>query len=198
MLYGDCRHGAQNELSDIKMPASKLELLVKMLRRQISEYSRTNRMAARKFQEMLEETIRQYHERRRHLAAEEAGAAQEETSEEMIQDATEQALQLLKEMCADRESFRKIGLTFEEKAFYFHDLRHTFSTHALASGVDAKTLASILGHTKASFTLDTYTHTAGDMQKRAADIVGSFLTDYLGEEMEPWQNEENAVTAASV
>ena len=77
----------------------------------------------------------------------------------------------------------------------FHDLRHTFSSHALASGVDAKTLAGILGHTKASFTLDTYTHTTGDMQKRAADIVGGFLTDYLGEEMTPWQNEENAGTA---
>ena len=77
----------------------------------------------------------------------------------------------------------------------FHDLRHTFSTHALASGVDAKTLAGILGHTKASFTLDTYTHTTGDMQKRAADIVGGFLTDYLGEEMAPWQNEESAATA---
>ena len=80
----------------------------------------------------------------------------------------------------------------------FHDLCHTFSTHALASGVDAKTLAGILGHTKASFTLDTYTHTTGDMQKRAADIVAGFLTDYLGEEMAPWQNEESAATAASV
>ena len=30
----------------------------------------------------------------------------------------------------------------------FHDLRHTFATHALASGVDAKTLSGILGHTK--------------------------------------------------
>jgi len=80
----------------------------------------------------------------------------------------------------------------------FHDLRHTFSTHALASGVDAKTLAGILGHTKASFTLDTYTHTTGDMQRRAADIVGSFLTDYIGEEMAPWQNEENVATAESV
>jgi len=80
----------------------------------------------------------------------------------------------------------------------FHGLRHTFSTHALASGVDAKTLAGILGHTKASFTLDTYTHTTGDMQKRAADIVGGFLTDYLGEEMAPWQNAGNAETAASV
>ena len=77
----------------------------------------------------------------------------------------------------------------------FHDLRHTFSTHALASGVDAKTLSGILGHTKASFTLDTYTHTTGDMQKRAADIVSGFLTDYLGEELRPWQNAENAATA---
>ncbi len=79
----------------------------------------------------------------------------------------------------------------------FHDLRHTFATHALASGVDAKTLSGILGHTKASFTLDTYTHTTGDMQKRAAEIVGGFLTDYLGEEMKPWQGAESAATAAS-
>ena len=80
----------------------------------------------------------------------------------------------------------------------FHDLRHTFATHALSSGVDAKTLAGILGHTKASFTLDTYTHTTGDMQKRAAEIVGGFLTDYLGEEMNPWQSRGNTAAAPSV
>ena len=106
------------KLSDVKMPASKLEILVKMLRKKITEYSKTNQMAAKRFQEMLEETIRQYHERRKHLTAEEAGAAQEETSEEIIRNATEQALKILKEMNADRESFRKVGLTFEEKAFY--------------------------------------------------------------------------------
>lgn len=106
------------KLSDVKMPASKLELLVKMLRKQISEYGKTNQMAAKKFQEMLEETIRQYHERRKHLTEEEAGEAQEYTSEEIIRNATEQALTILREMSADRESFRKVGLTFEEKAFY--------------------------------------------------------------------------------
>ena len=52
------------------------------------------------------------------LTAEEAGEAQETTTEEIIKSATEQALQILKEMNADRESFRKVGLTFEEKAFY--------------------------------------------------------------------------------
>lgn len=65
----------------------------------------------------------------------------------------------------------------------FHDLRHTFATHALTSGVDAKTLSGILGHTNASFTLDTYTHVTTDMQKRASDIVGSFMNDILGEEL---------------
>ena len=61
----------------------------------------------------------------------------------------------------------------------FHDLRHTFATHALTSGVDAKTLSGILGHTKASFTLDTYTHVTGDMHRRAAEIVGGFLDDIM-------------------
>lgn len=106
------------KLSDVKMPATKLELLVKMLRRQITEYGKTNQAAAKRFQEMLEETINQYHERRKHLTAEEAGITQEQTSEEIIRYATDQALRILKEMKADRESFRKVGLTFEEKAFY--------------------------------------------------------------------------------
>ena len=69
----------------------------------------------------------------------------------------------------------------------FHDLRHTFATHAPASGVDVKTLSGILGHTRAAFTLDTYTHTTGDMQKRAAEIVGEFLIDIFGEELKQWE-----------
>ena len=50
----------------------------------------------------------------------------------------------------------------------FHDLRHTFATHAPAGGVDAKTLSGILGHTNASFTLDIYTHITDTMQRQAA------------------------------
>ena len=57
----------------------------------------------------------------------------------------------------------------------FHDLRHTFATHATQGGVDPKTLAGILGHTNASFTLDTYTHVTSDMQKSASLVVGSMM-----------------------
>ena len=72
----------------------------------------------------------------------------------------------------------------------FHDLRHTFATHALISGVDAKSLSGILGHTNASFTLDTYTHVTNDMQKNAAAVVGDFLEDIFGKELKPWLEEE--------
>ena len=76
----------------------------------------------------------------------------------------------------------------------FHDLRHTFATHALTSGVDAKTLAGILGHTNASFTLDTYTHVTPDMREAAGGIVGGFMEDLFGKELKPWQRSEKQAT----
>ena len=106
------------KLSDVKMPATKLELLIKMLRKQIKEYAKVNQVASKTFQEMLEATIADYHERRKHLTSEEAGVTQETASESIILAATEQALAILKQMNENRESFRKMGLTFEEKAFY--------------------------------------------------------------------------------
>lgn len=116
-------------LIDVKMPASKLELLIKMLRKQIIEYQKVNQIAGKKYQELLDETIKQYHERRKHLSSDEAGVAQNETTDEIIKNATEQALKILQDMQVDRESFRKIGLTFEEKAFYdiLIDLRDRFN-----------------------------------------------------------------------
>ena len=106
------------KLSDVKMPATKLEMLIKMLRKQIKEYGKTNQVAAKSFEEMLEKTIAEYHERRKKLSAEEAGETQNVASENIIKSATEQALEILRKLGEDKISFRKIGLTFEEKAFY--------------------------------------------------------------------------------
>ncbi len=125
----------EERLSDVKLPATKLELLVKMLRKKITEYGRTNAITARKYQELLEATIEQYHERRKHLDLEEAGATQEQASEDIIKTATEQALKLLKELKAERESFRYMGLTFEEKAFY-DILIHLRDEHNFEYGTD--------------------------------------------------------------
>ena len=61
----------------------------------------------------------------------------------------------------------------------FHDLRHTFATHAMQGGVDAKTLSGILGHTNASFTLDTYTHVTADMQNNASEVVSNMMKNIM-------------------
>ena len=104
------------KLSDVEMPATKLELLIKMLRKQIKEYGKVNQVAAKTFLEMLEKTIADYHERRKHLTAEEAGETQEKATDDIIKIATEQALSILRQMNENRDSFRKLGLTFEEKS----------------------------------------------------------------------------------
>ena len=94
----------------------------------------------------------------------------------------------LEQPTAPDSAYRRMKRLLEQAGLpdiRFHDLRHTFATHALTSGVDVKNLSGILGHTRAAFTLDTYTHTTGDMQKRAAEIVGEFLTDIFGEELKP-------------
>ena len=79
-------------------------------------------------------------------------------------------------------AYRKLKLILkhaELPMIRFHDLRHTFATHAMKGGVDAKTLSGILGHTNASFTLDTYTHVTSDMQRNASEVVGSIMKNIM-------------------
>lgn len=105
-------------LKNIKLPATRLELLVKMLRKSIREYKNTNKVAAEKYEDLLRKTLEAYHERKEALAAEEASATQSEAVSAIIDDVTKQAVELLHQLGEDKKSFRGLGLTFEEKAFY--------------------------------------------------------------------------------
>ena len=106
------------KLSDVEMPATKLELLIKLLKKEIIEYAKINQVTAKSFQELLEKTIEEYHNRRKTLSVDEAGETQDKASDDIIRSATKQALAILGQMNEDRNSFRKLGLTFEEKSFY--------------------------------------------------------------------------------
>lgn len=123
------------QLDHIKLPATRLEVLIKMLRRSISQYKNTNKVAAEKFEELLKKTLDTYHDRRAHLSTEEANAAQTETVDEIINSATQQALDILKQLGEDKDSFRRLGLTFEEKAFY-DILMHMRDIHNFEYGED--------------------------------------------------------------
>ena len=106
------------QLDNIKLPATKLEVLIKMLRKSIKEYKETNKIAAEKYEELLNNTIEEYHNRRASLSAEEATTTQAEAVDSIIKNATRQALDLISKLGEDKDSFRKLGLSFEEKAFY--------------------------------------------------------------------------------
>lgn len=57
----------------------------------------------------------------------------------------------------------------------FHDLRHSFGTLALASGVDLKTVSSALGHSTIAMTANTYVHAVEALQDDAAARIDGLL-----------------------
>ncbi len=75
-------------------------------------------------------------------------------------------------------SFRKAFKTALKKAgiedFTFHDLRHTFASHLVMSGVDLKTIQEIMGHGSFKTTL-RYAHLAQDHKRRAMKVLDSHM-----------------------
>lgn len=71
----------------------------------------------------------------------------------------------------------------------FHDLRHTFATHAIHEGVDAQTVAAIMGHSSTKMTLDIYSDTLPDAKREAIDhmqgVMGKRADKALILEMSP-------------
>ncbi|GAC1402047.1 MAG: hypothetical protein NVSMB64_01150 [Candidatus Velthaea sp.] len=57
----------------------------------------------------------------------------------------------------------------------FHDLRHSFGTMALASGVDLKTVSNALGHSAISTTANVYLHAVESLERDAASRIDAML-----------------------
>ncbi|WP_439794991.1 type I restriction enzyme endonuclease domain-containing protein, partial [Turicimonas muris] len=99
--------GFLKELEEQVKPNTRFQLLVKMLQKEIREYGKTNGLKAREFSERLKEIVERYNNRD-HLTF--AG--------EVATDVINDVIALATKVQEDRVSFQKLGITFEEKAFY--------------------------------------------------------------------------------
>jgi integrase len=56
----------------------------------------------------------------------------------------------------------------------FHDLRHSYATWLVSDGVPINDAQRLLGHARASTTLDLYTHHQRELDSRVGDLFADF------------------------
>lgn len=109
-------------LDAIKMPNTKFQMLVKMLRKAITEYKRVNKVAAQRFEELLQATIDEYNTRddftfTNETATEAINEIQRQVDEK-VTNLSGRIVEIFKELNIDKAKFKELGITYEEKAFY--------------------------------------------------------------------------------
>jgi integrase len=87
-----------------------------------------------------------------------------------------------------RPTFKRAGLSYEDRADGMHALRHLFASLMLVRGVTIKELAAFLGHASEAFTLKTYTHLMPSSYGRARQAVN----DLFKPRAKPESSEETA------
>ena len=71
--------------------------------------------------------------------------------------------------------FQKVLKQAGLPAIRIHDARHTFATMMLELGESPKTVQTMLGHSRVSITLDTYSHVSLELEKKAAAKLDAAL-----------------------
>ena len=99
------------ELKQIKMPITKFNALLKLVRRAIADYGRTNKVKSVEFDERLRRIVDAYNNRDNLVFT-------SEVVSDFVNDLSDQLMVILKDLKTDQASFEKMGITFEEKAFY--------------------------------------------------------------------------------
>lgn len=99
------------ELDTVKMPITKFNALLKLLRKAISAYGRTNKVKAVEFDERLRKVVEAYNSRDKLVFTSEVVA-------DFVNDLSDELIKIFQDLQQDKTSFEKLGISYEEKAFY--------------------------------------------------------------------------------
>lgn len=107
-LFGD---EFMKELAAINLPISKFNALLKLLRKAISGYGKTNKVKAIEFDKRLKTVVDTYNSRDKLVFTSEVVA-------DFINDLSDELIKIFTDLKEDKISFEELGITYEEKAFY--------------------------------------------------------------------------------
>ena len=94
-------------INAIQLPNTKIKILQRLLSYAISEFKKVNKIKGVEFADRLNLVVDAYNNRRR-----------ESYANEVLDDVAEQLAILLEELKCEKDSFKKMGIDYEEKAFY--------------------------------------------------------------------------------
>lgn len=98
-------------LDQVKLPITKFNALLKLLRKAISDYGKTNKIKALEFSERLKKVVDEYNSRDNLEFV-------NEVTEDFVNNLSDELIRLMRDLENDRNSFEKMGISYEEKAFY--------------------------------------------------------------------------------
>lgn len=97
-----------DKINSIQLPNTKIKILQRLLSQAIDEFRKVNKIMGLEFAERMKRVVDQYNNRRR----------DEAFANEVLDDVAEQLANLLEELKQEKNSFKAMGIDYEEKAFY--------------------------------------------------------------------------------
>lgn len=96
------------KIQKVKLPNTKIKLLQQLLAKAISDFKKVNKAKGIDFTEKFQALVNRYNEREE----------QDVLVSNVLEDFTEEIIDLFHALKKEKESFGELGINFEEKAFY--------------------------------------------------------------------------------
>lgn len=97
-----------DKINAIQLPNTKIKILQRLLSQAIDEFKKVNKIMGVEFANRLKRVVDEYNNRRR----------DESYANEVLDDIAGKLADLLAELKTEKDSFKKLGIDYEEKAFY--------------------------------------------------------------------------------